>query len=126
MCVFLLIFNNWFYPTLSIDTSGGSVDHKPLAQSCLPTRIPHTNFFRRSCSSRTNATTWRTFVDISLAARLPTRRGCRAGIRNKGQLHEWSDIDYPLTGHVHALVATTYCKYPLWACLKLCQRPNLP
>ena len=38
------------------------------------------------------------------------RRGVAAGaaLGNKGQLHEWSDVDHPLTGHVHALVTTTY------------------
>ena len=39
--------------------------------------------FRRSCSSRMNATTWRTLVDLGLAARLPTRRGCRGGTRKQ-------------------------------------------
>ena len=39
--------------------------------------------FRRSCSSRMNATSWRTLVDLGLAARLPTRRGCRGGTRKQ-------------------------------------------
>ena len=39
--------------------------------------------FLHSCSSRMNPTTWRTLVDLGIAARLPTRRGCRGGSRKQ-------------------------------------------
>ena len=34
-----------------------------------------------SCASRLVATTWRTLVDVGIAVRLPTKRGCRRGAR---------------------------------------------
>ena len=69
MCV-LLIFKNWFYLILCIDTAGCSLDHKPLAQSYSACQR-----FLHSCSSRVKATTWRTLVGIGIAASLPTTEG---------------------------------------------------
>ena len=36
-----------------------------------------------SCVSRLGATTWRTLVDVGIAVRLPTKRGCRGGARKQ-------------------------------------------
>ena len=54
-----------------------------------------------SCASRLGATTWWTLVNVSISVRLPTKRGCRGGVRKQrlidSVIGHWPSNDRPHT-----------------------------
>ena len=56
-----------------------------FSRSYYASMPPYTacQFFLHSCASHLGATTGRTLVDVGIAVRLPTKRGCRGGARKQ-------------------------------------------
>ena len=57
-----------------------------------PYRYTACQLLELSNASRLNAEAWTTVIVINIAAKLPTRRGCRGGVRKQG-------IIQPVIGH---------------------------
>ena len=72
------------------------MDHNPFSRShcaSIPSiRYTACQLLPHSCASRLAAATWRTLVDVGIAVRLPTKRGCRGGGRKQRTIN-------PVIGH---------------------------
>ncbi len=72
------------------------MDHNPFSRSHCATmssiRYTACQLLPHSCASRLAAATWRTLVDVGIAVRLPTKRGCRGGGRKQRTIN-------PVIGH---------------------------